>query len=263
MFIFAMFSLLNGMFFRLLFVNFFIVFSFSNVFAQGEMVFTEETFDFGNVVEGTVAAHEFVFINNGKEPVIISNVQASCGCTTPFWTKEPVGAGSKGIVKASYNSAGRPGAFTKTITITSNAKSPSKFLTIKGVVTPKPLISPSSQVTLDAQVYDLGKIVKGRKIHKSISILNSGDAPLSIASIESGCKCISYNTLPADIKPGERAQVDLFYIPRQAGVFSEPVTLTTNDKNNSQSKLYFKAQIEEDTSFKSVVKESQTSVPFN
>jgi hypothetical protein len=251
------------MFSRILLIKFFIVFSIISVFAQGEMVFKEETFDFGDVTEGTIATHEFEFLNKGNEPVIISNVQASCGCTTPYWTKEPIGPGNKGVIKASFNSAGRPGAFNKTVTITSNAQTSSKFLTIKGVVTPRPLISPSAQATFGGLVYDLGKVIKGRKVEKNITILNSGDEPLNVLSIESGCKCISYKVLPTSIRPGEKAQIELTYIPRQAGTFSEPVTITTNDKNIPESKLYFKANIEEDTSLNSVVKESQSNIPFN
>src|SRR5688572_6608508 len=89
--------------------------------AQGEIKFEKETHDFGSVSEGTNAVHEFRFKNTGNQPVIISHVQASCGCTTPEWTKDPVMPGKTGIIKAAYSSAGRPGAFNKTITVTSNA----------------------------------------------------------------------------------------------------------------------------------------------
>jgi hypothetical protein len=251
------------MFSRLLLVKSFIVISFTSVFAQGQMVFKEESFDFGNVTEGTQAVHEFEFVNKGNEPIIISNVQASCGCTTPFWTKEPVGPGNKGVIKASYNSSGRPGAFTKTITITSNASNTSKFLTIKGNVTPKPLISPSAKAELGAFIFDMGNVVKGKKAEKAITITNSGDAPLAILNAESGCKCIVMDKVTTVIKPGEKADIKLTYTPRQEGIFSEPVTLTTNDKNNPETKIYLKAKVEEDASLNSVVKESRPSVPFN
>ena len=66
--------------------------------------------------------------------MVISNVQASCGCTTPKWTKEPIKPGESGAVTAIYNSKGRPGTFNKAITITSNAKTPQKVLFIKGNV---------------------------------------------------------------------------------------------------------------------------------
>lgn len=92
--------------------------------------------DFGTIQEGPTAEHEFEFTNTGKEPIIISNVSASCGCTTPSYSKDPVLPGKKGSVKAIYNTQGRVSPFTKTITITSNAGI--KVLTIKGEVEKAP-----------------------------------------------------------------------------------------------------------------------------
>lgn len=96
--------------------------------------FEKEVHDFGNVKEGTQAEYTFKFTNTGKEPLVITNVQASCGCTTPKWTKEPVKPGESGTVTAIYNSKGRPGTFNKAVTINSNAKTPQKVLFIKGNV---------------------------------------------------------------------------------------------------------------------------------
>jgi len=96
--------------------------------------FEREVHDFGNIKEGVQAEYTFKFTNTGKEPLVITNVQASCGCTTPKWTKEPVKPGESGQVTAIYNSKGRPGNFNKAITITSNAKTAQKVLFIKGNV---------------------------------------------------------------------------------------------------------------------------------
>lgn len=113
---------------------------------QPEFLFEAESHDFGTVPEGTQATYEFKFTNTGKEPLIISNVQASCGCTTPKWSNEPIAPGKTGTITASYNSSGRPGPFTKSITVTSNAKSSPKVLTITGVVEAKPVEQPSPVV---------------------------------------------------------------------------------------------------------------------
>lgn len=96
--------------------------------------FRQESFDFGTVVEGPQATHEFKFKNEGKEPLVLSNVRASCGCTVPTWPKEPVLPGKEATITATYNTQGRPGAFTKTITVESNASEASKVITIKGEV---------------------------------------------------------------------------------------------------------------------------------
>ena len=96
--------------------------------------FKESEFDFKDLDEGPQAKHEFVFKNTGKEPLILTNVKASCGCTTPSWPKEPVLPGQEGKILVTYNTQGRPGPFTKSITITSNASEEAKVIYIKGKV---------------------------------------------------------------------------------------------------------------------------------
>lgn len=93
------------------------------------------THDFGKVKQGTPVTHEFKFTNTGKTPLVITNVQASCGCTTPAWTKEPVMPGGQGFIKATYNAAA-VGAFNKTVTVTANIETGFIQLTIKGEVQP-------------------------------------------------------------------------------------------------------------------------------
>lgn len=105
--------------------------------AQGAIKFKAEKHDFGKIVEGTQASYSFEFTNTGKAPVVISNVQPSCGCTTPEWTREPIMPGKTGKVTASYNSAGRPGNFNKTITVVNNGEVSQIILTIQGSVEPK------------------------------------------------------------------------------------------------------------------------------
>lgn len=99
-----------------------------------KLSFKEETFDFGAIPEGPQVTHEFKFKNEGKEPLVLTNVKASCGCTTPSWPKEPVLPGKEAVITATYNTQGRPGAFSKTITITSNASESNKIIFIKGEV---------------------------------------------------------------------------------------------------------------------------------
>lgn len=99
-----------------------------------KLVFKEETYNFGELSEGPQATHEFKFTNTGKEPLILSKVQASCGCTTPSWPKEPILPGKDAVIVVTYNTQGRPGPFTKSITVTSNADTPNKVIFIKGEV---------------------------------------------------------------------------------------------------------------------------------
>ncbi len=98
-------------------------------------VFTWATtsFDFGKIEKGIPVTHKFTFTNTGTEALIISSVQASCGCTVTEYTKDPIPAGEKGFVKATYNAA-KPGVFSKTVTINANTEDAVVLLTIKGEV---------------------------------------------------------------------------------------------------------------------------------
>ncbi|GAB3914171.1 hypothetical protein GCM10028803_59150 [Larkinella knui] len=106
-------------------------------FAQkGVIKFTKEAHDFGKVPQGTPVTYTFEFTNTGTDPVVISNAQPSCGCTTPDWTKSAVLPGQKGFVKATYNAASM-GSFNKNVTVVSNAERTSIPLNLTGEVIAK------------------------------------------------------------------------------------------------------------------------------
>jgi len=108
---------------------------------QPVLTFDKTTHDFGKIKEQNgLASVTFTFTNKGDAPLVINRVQASCGCTTPTWTKEPVLPGKTGTVTAAYNPQSRPGSFIKTITVFSNANGNATVLTIKGDVIPKPAV---------------------------------------------------------------------------------------------------------------------------
>ncbi len=107
---------------------------------KAEFKFNEEKHDFGKIPQGTPVTTVFTFTNIGTEPLIITAVRPSCGCTTDSYTTTPVKAGETGTIKVTYNAA-VVNSFNKTITITSNAKTPTKFLNIVGEVVAKPATS--------------------------------------------------------------------------------------------------------------------------
>lgn len=98
------------------------------------ITFVEEFHDFGEVEEGKVVEHTFVFTNEGEGPLIISNAQGSCGCTVPDWPRQPIAPGQKGQIKVSFNSKGRAGRQDKRVTLTTNAVPQSKVLNITSTV---------------------------------------------------------------------------------------------------------------------------------
>ena len=113
------------------------------VTAPAEVVELKEMeFNFGKIPQGKPVTHEFFFSNSGKTPLVLDNVQASCGCTTPEWNKEPVAAGATSKITVGYNAASE-GVFTKSITITYNGTQ-TKQLLIKGEVWKTP-VSPAPE----------------------------------------------------------------------------------------------------------------------
>lgn len=107
----------------------------SNAGASNLAVFGWESaiHDFGKIKQGVPVTHEFTFTNTGKTPLVITNVQASCGCTTPAWSKDPIPPGGQGFIKATYNAASI-GSFNKTVTVMANVENGFKQLSIKGEV---------------------------------------------------------------------------------------------------------------------------------
>ena len=101
---------------------------------KADFKFDKETHDFGKIVQGKPVSVDFVFTNTGEEPLIISNVESTCGCTVPKYTTAPVLKGSKGTITVTFNAAAIQPGFTKAVTIKSNARTPIKVLYIKGEV---------------------------------------------------------------------------------------------------------------------------------
>jgi hypothetical protein len=130
---------------KFILLSFFVSMAFATINAQTttpkeqpadgpKITFSEQEHNYGNIQKGGDGNCEFVFTNEGNEPLILSNVKASCGCTTPSWTKEPIMPGKTGSIKVRYNT-NNIGSFNKTITVTSNAvNSPRIVLKIKGKV---------------------------------------------------------------------------------------------------------------------------------
>lgn len=97
-----------------------------------EFKFDTETHDFGKVTLNKAVTHTFNFTNVGDAPLIISKIETTCGCTVGEYTQTPVKKGEKGFVKVTLTPAGAPLPFVKTVTLTSNARTTTKVLYVKG-----------------------------------------------------------------------------------------------------------------------------------
>lgn len=105
-----------------------------SVFGPG-IEFSELKHDYGTIEQGGDGTYNFEFTNTGTEPLVLSNVRSSCGCTIPKWPREPINAGETASILVKYNT-NRPGPFNKSITVYSNASEQPIVLHIKGKVEP-------------------------------------------------------------------------------------------------------------------------------
>ena len=112
---------------------------------SAEITFESLVHDYGVLEKGADGNCEFKFKNTGKEPLILSNVTTSCGCTVPSWPKEPILPGKSGVIKVNYTKTNIVGTISKQITVLSNATSPSVVLSIKGSVVDNAATTPEKQ----------------------------------------------------------------------------------------------------------------------
>ncbi|MEG1571984.1 MAG: DUF1573 domain-containing protein [Bacteroidales bacterium] len=104
----------------------------TSVKIQGpEISFENTVYDYGEIKRGDNGDCVFTFTNIGNEPLILSNVQSSCGCTTPSWPREPIMPGKKASIKVHYDT-NRVGSISKSITVTTNGKTDRIVLRITG-----------------------------------------------------------------------------------------------------------------------------------
>lgn len=105
--------------------------------AVARIVFDQERFDFGEVLEGDIVRHTFKFKNTGKIPLVISEARSTCGCTVPTWPKEAIPPGGEGKIEVKFNTEHKTGDQEKPVTITANTYPNMTKVYVSGKVKPK------------------------------------------------------------------------------------------------------------------------------
>lgn len=221
-----------------------------------QLQFKEETYDFGTIEEdkGQIT-HEFTFTNNSQRPVKILTVQASCGCTTPGWSKEPVAPGKSGYIQASYNPKGRPGFFNKSLTVTTDLEASPVILYIKGQVSTedKPKESDFSvangALRFKVSSFNMGKVhIKDEYVVRSFPVFNAGSKPVTFSENFVSPKYIKVDVEPKVLAAGEKGMVRISYngmIKNQYGFQSDNVELHTDDEVNPMKSFSVYATLED------------------
>ncbi len=121
----------------ILFIALFSLNSYSQQSKGPIIKFESQVYDYGTIYQGADGNCNFTFKNEGDEPLILSSVRSSCGCTVPVWPKDPILPGQSSSIKVTYDTK-RLGTISKQITVVSNATEATLMLNIKGNVIQKP-----------------------------------------------------------------------------------------------------------------------------
>lgn len=222
----------------ILFVIF--LFSCSVSFSQAVINFSEKAHDFGKIKEiNGAVSYDFEFVNTGSAPILIKNVESSCGCTSPQWSKQPVLPGKKGFVKATFDPKDRPGFFDKTITVYSNARTPVVELKIKGIVEGRartvlddyPYELPSG-LRLPQENISLLKVRKGESKTMQIGVFNNSGKE-AVVTFQGLPAYMQMKVEPQKIGNRGKGMITATYHTAQQGEFGlneEEVVMLVNGK---------------------------------
>jgi len=222
---------------------------------QATISFDKLIHDFGTFKEenGSVTC-AFSFTNTGSVPLVINRVAASCGCTSPAWSKEPIISGGEGFVKATYNPKNRPGKFSKSLTVFSNATKKTVVLRIQGEVIPK------ERTVEDIYPYKIGdirfksnhlafvRINQGEKKTIQMQIINTSQENQTL-KFDKVPKHLQIKAVPETLKPQQKGYIEATY---DAGVINDwdfvidRIRILTNEQAIGNNQLTISATITED-----------------
>lgn len=231
----------------------------ASAMAQGkaQIKFEKQTHDFGTFKEADGSqTTTFKFKNEGDVPLILSNVRASCGCTTPKWTREPVAPGADGEISVSYNPKNRPGSFNKSVTVTSNAVVKTTVLRITGKVAAREKTLAEQYprqigtLRVKSNYISFAKMKQGDVVTKELELVNDTDEPVDVG-FRTVPKHLTAVAEPTTIPAKSRGKVIVTYDTKIANTFgfaSHRIYLSLNGSNDYKSSIGVSATIEEDFS---------------
>lgn len=236
-------------------IGFFSMLAVNAQHAKPTIKFDKTIHDFGVVQEdkGTVNV-VFEFTNAGGQPLVVHNVQASCGCTTPEWSRNPIPPGGKGTVKVTFDPKNRPGNFNKMVTISSNSQNANVVLRVTGNVTAR------AQTVEDIYPYVMGplrvadthlaltKIAPGAKKSEQLKLVNTSDKPVMPEFLNVPSH-ISVKVVPETLKPGEVGVLVAEYDAAKKddwGFVVDQVFLIFDKVKDYKNRITISATIEED-----------------
>jgi len=222
---------------------------------KAKITFEKELHNFGTFKEEAgPQTFVFKFKNTGNATLTLSSVKASCGCTTPEWPRSPIAEGKTGEIIITFNPRNRPGPFDKSITIKSNATTPTKVLKIKGNVLARKKTAqdlfPEEVMGLRLQSKHIAftKVYSNKTKQESIEIMNTTDKDMKIEFTKIP-KHIKIWVEPKVLKPKQKGKIVAIYnakIKNDWGFVMDKVSMKINGESNGRTRLSVSASIEED-----------------
>ncbi|MDX9811241.1 MAG: DUF1573 domain-containing protein [Bacteroidales bacterium] len=236
--------------------------------SQPVMKLSKTDHDFGTFrEEDGRQKFDFVVMNTGNQPLVIKNIVASCGCTTPEWTKSPIAPNGTGKITAIYDPANRPGAFNKTLSVYTNSKPELSVLVIKGEVVPREKTIEElftfavGNVRFESNHLAFTNVKKTEKKIRVMPIVNNSDSPAKI-EFERVPAHLTIKAEPETLKPGQKGIIQGTYdatLNNGWGNLSDLVRVKINGVSMDKVYFYVSANLVED--FSKLSKEDLANAP--
>ncbi|HEX9006810.1 MAG TPA: DUF1573 domain-containing protein [Bacteroidota bacterium] len=191
--------------------------------AQAKITVAEGTsFNLGQIYRGDTVEHPLTIVNSGRDTLVISRVDVSCGCTGSMLSNDHIGPGDKGTLQITFNSRNFRGPVHKSLTVNSNAADhPQLLIQFEGTVVEEVTITPEYLWFQDAQV--------GERSTKSVSIKNEGNVPVELTGFATDLAGLNTVLPGAPIKPGQKIDLPVEFTPAKATpVVADRITIHTS-----------------------------------
>lgn len=233
------------------------------------MKMTETQHDFGTFKEEAgQQTYDFAVTNTGNQPLVIQNIVASCGCTTPEWTKGPIPPGGKGKITAIYDPKDRPGAFDKTLSVYTNTNPAVTVLTIRGNVTPREktvdelfTFPVGMGVRFESIQLAFTNIKKSEKKIRVMQVVNTSNEPVKI-EFDNVPAHLSIKANPETLKAGQKGIIEGTYDATKNNAWgntSDMIRVKLNGVPQNNQYYYVSANLVED--FSKLTKEEIVNAP--
>lgn len=201
------------------------------VAAQSSLRFTRSVHDFGTIREadGKVSC-TFAYVNRGKQPVVIDQVNVSCGCTTPEFSRKPILAGERGELKVTFDPANRAGEFAKEITVFTGGRRYRTTLRITGNIIARtktveelyPTAVGDCGLRIDARSLPFNYVTQNERKVLYLNYINTSSKPLTVSLVQTSESGFLRHNFPQTIAAGAKGRVTFSYsVPRSSGYFGE------------------------------------------